>query len=124
MQIWTNIWQKRDASRFDSDPYYSTAKSSYDEAMEDLYESGEQFSLPAIKYNLETKKSESYRQHYDYIGTQFSSFDDKGKLIETKTYTDLCDEVERWNREREEDAIAYRAAATLSASQVCQVGRY
>ena len=121
MQVWTNIWKKRDASPYDSDPYYSTAKNSYDEAMDDLYESGEQFSLPASKYNLETKKSESFRQYYDYVCTQYSQFDKSGKLLESKTHTDLPDEVGKWNRDREEDAISYRSAATLSASQLCKV---
>ena len=123
MQIWTNIWKKRDASHFDSDPYYSTAKSSFDDAMEDLYESGEQFSLPALKWNSETKKSESYRQYYDYVCTQYTKIDDKGKVLEVKTYTDMADDTMRWNREREEDSKAYRAAATLSANQLCNVGR-
>jgi hypothetical protein len=124
MQVWTNVWKKRGASPFDSDPYYVTAKNSYDDAMEDIYESGEQFSLPAVKYNLETKKSESYRQYYDYVCTQFSQFDKNGKLLETKTHTDLADYTERWNREREADEISYLSAATLSASQLCKVGSF
>lgn len=121
MQIWTNIWRKRNASQFDSDPFYSSTYASYDDVMENLDETGEQFSLPAIKYNAATKKTESAHEYYDYVCTQFSQFTN-GVITEVKTYTDLPNEVERWKHERDEDARACRAAATLSASQLCYVG--
>lgn len=118
MQVWTNIWRKRDASQFDSNPYYSNTFASYDEAMEDLAETGEQFSLPAIRCSQTTGKTESCQQLYDYVCTQFSQLVD-GVITEVKTYTDLPNEIKRWEDEREEDARAYRSAATLSTSQLC-----
>lgn len=121
MQIWTNIWKKRDASTYDSSPYYVTACASYDEAMEDLQETGEQFSLPALKYNTETRQTEQSRHYYDYVCTQFSRFD-KGVLIESKCYTDLASEIASWSQEQQESTKAYYAAATLSASQLCRIG--
>ena len=109
-QVWVNIWRKRDASPYDSDPYRSSAFPSYDDAMEDLYETGERFSVPALRYNMKTRKTESVREYYDYVCTQYSRLDESGKILEHETYTDLPDEVQQWHYEREEDAKAYAAA--------------
>lgn len=109
-QIWVNIWRKRDATIHDSDPYRSSAWPSYDDAMEDLYETGEQFSVPALRYDLKTRKTERARDTYDYVCTQYSRLDERGNILEHETHTDLADYVQQWHFEREEDAKAYADA--------------
>ena len=111
-QLWFNAWTKTEKN-----PVTGIARQrvniegdacdSYDDAMQDLEDYG---------YNWR-------RQGWSYFATYCHEIDAKGQTLSLTIHKDLDDNLERWKHERDEDARAYRAAGTLSAEQLCNVGR-
>lgn len=102
-QLWFNAWKHVKDGRISTE---GSAVHSYDEAMQDLEDYGS-----------------SWRRHgYEYFCTYCHTINADGSH-EVSVVHDLADELEQWIFERERDAREYRAAATLSASQLCNVGR-
>lgn len=111
-QLWFNAWVKIAPHPITGKPtrdikIESSAEASYDDAMQELED-----------------YSDSWRRHgYAYYGTYFHDIDEHGQTKQVLFYDYLMDELPGWIREKEADAKAYRAAATLSAHQLCTVGR-
>lgn len=111
-QLWFNVWEKETPHPVTKMPVKerrieSEALASYDDAMQELDD-----------------YSDSWHRHgYSYYGTYCHEIDANGKTLSVTFHDDLADELQNWIREREEDARAYRAAGTLSAEQLCNVGR-
>jgi len=111
-QLWFNAWCKKETPASGGEPkkrvcIEGDACLSYDDAMEEL----------------EDCSSSWRRQGWSYFGTYCHEIDAHGKTVSLTFHDDLDGELEQWLREREEDARAYRAAGTLSAEQLCNVGR-
>ncbi len=111
-QLWFNAWSKMEAQAVTGAPKQrvcieGNACDSYDDAMQELDD-----------YGFNWRK-----QGWQYYGTYCHELDAKGKTLSLTFYDDLADKLDNWLREREEDARAYREAGTLSAHQLCNVGR-
>jgi len=111
-QLWFNAWSKKEAHPVTGLPRLRVniegdACASYDDAMEELDD-----------YGFNWRK-----QGWSYYGTYCHEIDAQGKTLSISFHDDLADQLDSWLREREEDARAYRAAGTLSAHQLCDVGR-
>lgn len=111
-QFWFNAWEKSAPHPVTGKPekeirIESEAGASYDDAMQEL----------------EDYSHGWHRHGYSYYGTYCHQIDAKGKTLSVTFHDDLEDDLQNWIREREEDARAYREAGTLSAHQLCNVGR-
>lgn len=111
-ELWFNAWEKAAPHPITGKParevrIESEALASYDDAMQELED-----------------YADSWRRHgFNYYGTYQHTLDAKGKNAGITFHDDLMDDLEAWIREKEADAKAYREAATLSAHQLCDVGR-
>jgi hypothetical protein len=111
-QLWFNAWSKKETNPATGITRLRVsmegdACESYDDAMQDLDDYGCSWR----------------RQGWSYFGTHCHEIDVKGQTLSISFHDDLESNLERWKHEREEDARAYRAAGTLSAEQLCNVGR-
>ncbi len=111
-QLWFNAYCKMEAQAATGQPkkrvcIEGDACLSYDDAMEELEDYGSSWR----------------RQGWQYFGTYCHEIDASGKTVSITFHDDLDGELERWLHEREADAKAYRDAGTLSAHQLCNVGR-
>ncbi len=103
-QLWIHAWKHKQDVRVTTE---GTALTSYNDAMQDLEDYGS-----------------SWRRHgYEYFCTYCHTIKPDGGS-EVTIYHTLMDELEQWIIDSEREAKEYRAAATLSASQLCNVGRF
>lgn len=112
-QLWFNAWQKITKHPVTGKlsrevRIESEACASYDDAMQELED-----------------YSDSWRKHgYEYFGAYCHELDAITSNTTAITFHDeLMDDLDQWVWERERDAREYREAATLSAHQLCDVGR-
>ena len=111
-QLWFNAWEKTTPHPVTKKPVKeirieSEACASYDDAMQELEDYSDGW----------------HRQGWSYFGTYCHELDANGKTTSVTFHDDLADELQSWIHQRDEDARAYREAGTLSASQLCNVGR-
>ncbi len=111
-QLWFNAWEKKTKHPITGLPsrevrIESEAVASYDDAMQELDD-----------------YAHGWRKHgFEYFGAYCHEIDATGKTVSITFHNDLMDELDNWVWERERDAREYREAATLSAHQLCDVGR-